>query len=157
VATTAQSSTTTATTAPSTTEPPATAPPTVLSTRAPTEVEQVVELVNAARARECPGDADLAIDDRLMAAAQGHSEDMSARDYFSHVSPEGTEFGDRALAAGFEGALGENIAYGYRSAEAVMTAWLDSPGHARNILNCSATVIGVGLAEDGWYWTQVFG
>jgi uncharacterized protein YkwD len=116
-----------------------------------------VDLVNAARARECPGDADLAIDDRLMTAAQGHSDDMSARDYFSHVSPEGTEFWERALAAGFEGAIGENIAYGYRSAEAVMTAWLDSPGHARNILNCSATVIGVGLAEDGWYWTQVFG
>ena len=55
---------------------------------------------------------------------------------------------------------GENIAWGYRSASEVVDAWMDSPGHRANILNCGAKSIGAGVAwaKDGTpYYTQVFG
>jgi uncharacterized protein YkwD len=159
----AASSTTTATTP--VTEPPTTAAPT--TTAAPptpptiaaagTAAEEVVDLVNAARAAATPSCNPLTVDDRLAAAAQGHSDDMAANDYFSHTSLDGATAQDRAEAAGFIGLVGENIAAGQRSPQDVMAAWMDSDGHRANILNCDYTVIGVGLNEDGWYWTQMFG
>ena len=85
---------------------------------------------------------------------------MVKRNYFSHTSPDGTTFVTRAKAAGYTSPIGENIAWGYRTPEAVMTAWMNSPGHRANILNCKAKAVGVGLARkaDGTpYWTQVFG
>ena len=140
------------TAAPATTAPPP--PPTVSA--APTAADQVVTLVNAERAAAgCPA---LAVSDALTTAAQGHSDDMSANDYFSHTSLDGSTASDRAEAAGFTGtALGENIAAGQRTPQDVMAAWMGSDGHRANILNCGYTVIGVGLNEDGWYWTQMFG
>ena len=57
-------------------------------------------------------DTPLHVDDRLVAAAQGHSADMAARDYFSHASPEGLGPGDRTAAQGYPQWSGENIAMG---------------------------------------------
>lgn len=157
--TTTAPTTTTAPAPPPTTAAPATTtapppPPTVNA--APTAADQVVTLVNAERAAAgCPP---LAVSDALTTAAQGHSDDMSANDYFSHTSLDGSTASDRAEAAGFTGtALGENIAAGQRTPQDVMAAWMGSDGHRANILNCGYTVIGVGLNEDGWYWTQMFG
>jgi uncharacterized protein YkwD len=149
--------TTTTTAPPTTAEPPTTtapAPPPSVA-RAPTAAEVVVDLVNAERAQHC---GPLAVDDRLATAAQAHSDDMAAHDYFSHTSLNGDTLADRAEAAGFTGGiLGENIAAGQRTPQDVMAAWMDSAGHRANVLNCDYTVIGVGLNQDGWYWTQVFG
>jgi uncharacterized protein YkwD len=148
---------TTTTTAPPTTTAPATTapPPPPSGGRAPTAAEVVVDLVNAERATHC---GPLAVDDRLATAAQRHSDDMAAHDYFSHTSLNGDTLADRAAAAGFPGGtLGENIAAGQRTPQDVMAAWMDSAGHRGNILNCDYTVIGVGLNQDGWYWTQMFG
>ena len=117
---------------------------------------RVVELANQERAASgC--DRALVVDDRLAEAAQGHSTDMSDRDYFSHTSPEGETFADRIIEAGYPSPAAENIARGQRSAEQVMEAWMNSDGHRRNILNCEYVAIGVGLDTDGWYWTQDFG
>ena len=157
--TTAPSTTTTTTTQPPTTAAPTTttAPPPPTTVRAaPTAADQVVALVNAER--EAAGCRALAVSDALTTAAQGHSDDMSANDYFSHTSLDGATASDRAEAAGFRGtALGENIAAGQRTPQDVMSAWMGSDGHRANILNCGYTVIGVGLNQDGWYWTQMFG
>jgi uncharacterized protein YkwD len=169
--TTAPSTTTTATTQPpttaaptTTTRPPTTAAPTTTTappppptvSAAPSATDRVVALVNAERA--AAGCRPLAVSDALTTAAQGHSDDMSANDYFSHTSLDGATASDRAEAAGFQGtALGENIAAGQRTPEDVMGAWMGSEGHRANILNCDYTVIGVGLNVDGWYWTQMFG
>lgn len=54
---------------------------------------------------------------------------------------------------------GENVATGYSSPEAVMNAWMASPGHKANILRSSFTKIGVGAYRDAngrYWWTQVF-
>lgn len=54
---------------------------------------------------------------------------------------------------------GENIAYGNVSADAMMTMWMNSPGHRANILNASYTGIGVGAVKTSsgrWYGVEDF-
>lgn len=56
--------------------------------------------------------------------------------------------------------VGENVAYGYSSASAVMEAWMASPGHRANIVEKRYRLLGVGArrSESGtWYFAQVFG
>ncbi len=56
--------------------------------------------------------------------------------------------------------VGENVAYGYSSGQAVMNGWMNSSGHRGNILNSGYRLLGVGAAQssDGrWYAAQVFG
>ncbi|MEU5882484.1 CAP domain-containing protein [Spirillospora sp. NPDC047279] len=123
-----------------------------------TSAGQVVSLTNAERARK--GCGPVTIDSRLQTAAQRHSADMVARDYFSHSSPDGKGPGDRITAAGYRwSTYGENIAAGQPTPASVVSAWMNSSGHRANILNCSFKNIGVGLARKGGtpYWTQVFG
>ncbi|TVL87864.1 CAP domain-containing protein [Streptomyces sp. SAJ15] len=120
---------------------------------------EVVALTNAERAaaRLAP----LAADPLLAVAAQAHSDDMVARDFYSHTTPEGREPWDRAAAAGCpHRGIGENIACGQRGAAEVVRGWMDSPGHRANILKPDFTHIGVGYATGsraGTYWTQLFG
>ncbi len=81
----------------------------------------------------------------LTVAAQRHCEDMAARGYFDHFTPEGRSPFDRMREAGFQGsAMGENLAFGHHTAEGVVRAWMGSIGHRANILSPSYTVIGVG-------------
>ncbi|KOX24065.1 CAP domain-containing protein [Nocardiopsis sp. NRRL B-16309] len=122
-------------------------------TAASSQVGRVVEIVNSERADE--GCGSLRVDDRLTAAAQEHSEDMDARGYMAHESPEGEGPGDRAARHGYDAWGAENVAKGQRDAEQVMDAWMDSLGHRANILNCDLVAIGVG--ESGHAWTQMFG
>ena len=100
-------------------------------------------------------------DERMRTAARRHSADMAEHDYFSHTGRDGSSFVDRLADAGYprRHAAGENIAYGYPTAESVVDAWMASTGHRNNILNCDALSTGVGLAYQGRtpYWTQEFG
>ncbi|MER8158845.1 CAP domain-containing protein [Streptomyces sp. NPDC094472] len=120
---------------------------------------EVIALTNAERAaaRLAP----LAPDPRLTAAAQAHSDDMVARDFYSHTGPEGHQPWDRARTAGAtHRGIGENIACGQRSPAEVVRGWMNSPGHRANILKPDFTHIGIGHATGsraGTYWTQVFG
>lgn len=82
---------------------------------------------------------------------------MAENDYFSHTSRDGRSFVDRIRAAGHPSPGAENIAYGYSDGASVVEGWMNSPGHRRNIMNCSLTAIGVGFAGRGNYWTQNFG
>jgi uncharacterized protein YkwD len=111
--------------------------------------------VNEARAQA--GCAPVTAESHLTNAAQEHSDDMSARNYFSHDTPEGVTFDKRIEAAGYAQPGAENIAEGSTSAQQTMQLWMNSSGHRQNILNCSLTKLGVGVATDGWYWTQDFG
>ncbi|NUV60253.1 sigma-70 family RNA polymerase sigma factor [Streptomyces sp. CAI-85] len=119
---------------------------------------QVIALVNEERASA--GCGPLTDDSLLRAAAQGHSEDMAARDFFDHTNPDGEDPGQRITDAGYRwSTYGENIAKGQQTAESVMTSWMNSPGHRANILNCSFKNIGVGIhnGSGGPWWTQNFG
>jgi uncharacterized protein YkwD len=133
--------------------------PTTQTAAIATAEAEVLTLVNRERARV--GCAALAADSRLATAAGRHSADMARRGYFSHTTPEGVTFSMRITNAGYRWSLvGENIARGQRTPAAVMQAWMTSPGHRANILNCRFRHLGVGLAYDPRrvpYWTQDFG
>lgn len=122
-------------------------------------VEQVLTLTNAERAGHAL--PPLTGEPRLQAAAQRHNDDMVARGYFAHESPEGGTVADRVQAEGYAYAVvAENIAAGQRTPAEVVQAWLDSPGHRRNLLNAEVRQLGVGVTQGGPYgttWTQVFG
>ena len=117
--------------------------------------QQVVELTNVERTKQ--GLAPLEIDKELSVVAKDKSKDMLNQQYFSHDSPTyGSPF-DMMQAYGITyRTAGENIAKGQRSAEEVVNAWMNSPGHRENILNGNFTHIGVGYVEQGNYWTQQF-
>ncbi|MFH8347662.1 sigma-70 family RNA polymerase sigma factor [Streptomyces sp. NPDC018045] len=119
---------------------------------------QVTALVNTERAKQ--GCSPVSANDQLVTAARRHSQDMDARNYFDHTSPDGTDPGARIAAAGYRwSTYGENIARGQRSATEVMKSWMNSPGHRANILNCDFKEMGIGTHETsgGPTWTQVFG
>ncbi|MFF5142733.1 CAP domain-containing protein [Streptomyces sp. NPDC013157] len=119
-------------------------------------VARVLELVNAERGKV--GCSALTLNTTLTKVAQAHSEDMALHQNMSHSGSDGSSPGDRITGAGYTwSAYGENVAYGYASPEQVMAAWMASPGHKANILNCAFKEIGVGLAQPDSYWTQDFG
>ncbi|HEY1023735.1 MAG TPA: CAP domain-containing protein, partial [Sphingobacteriaceae bacterium] len=76
-------------------------------------------------------------------------------------SRNGKTVKDRIEAAGYKLAglqsysYGENIAAGQRSIDQVMSSWIKSPGHCKNLMNPNFTEIGV--AQANYYWVQNFG
>ncbi|SOD69710.1 Uncharacterized conserved protein YkwD, contains CAP (CSP/antigen 5/PR1) domain [Streptomyces sp. 1222.2] len=117
----------------------------------------VLLLVNEERAKA--GCSPVAADSDLSRLAETFSKDMALRAFFDHTDPDGADPWDRAAALGITGLGGENIARGQATAEAVMEAWMNSPGHRANILNCDFKTLGVGvhLGDGGPWWTQDFG
>jgi uncharacterized protein YkwD len=100
----------------------------------------------------------------LAEAALGHSEDMAARNYFSHTSADGRSMVDRIDAAGYAwSALGENIAAGYPSINAVVDGWIASDGHCANLMNPAfrdmalVCVPGTPTSTYRTYWTLELG
>jgi hypothetical protein len=117
---------------------------------------QVVVLTN--RERKRGGLGPLAISPSLEACAQDHARDMAARGYFSHTTPEGRRFWERAEAAGYLGQpRAENIHQGRRTATEIMRSWMNSPGHKANILLADANEIGIGYDSSRSMAVMVLG
>ncbi|MFH8803762.1 CAP domain-containing protein [Streptomyces sp. NPDC017936] len=137
-------------------EPERTDAPVTVSVEAQAAAE-VLKLVNEERAKV--GCSALSANSALADLAQEFSEDMAARGFFDHTDPDGATPWDRATKAGVSGLGGENIARGQMDAASVMEAWMNSPGHRANILNCDFTTLGVGVhfGQGGPWWTQDFG
>lgn len=96
---------------------------------------------------------------QLDQAAQAHSEDMLANDYFSHTGLNGSTVGARVSAAGYNWKrVGENIAQGQTSESQVLDDWVASSGHQANNINPYFTEFGLGRAGTGSQtrWTLVF-
>ena len=99
--------------------------------------------VNLERQRN--GLSKLTCDVNVSYTAQSHAEDMARRNYFNHVSPEGSTHATRLDNAGIRFALaGENIAWGLNSGREVVAKWMNSPGHKANILRRDFTAMGIG-------------
>lgn len=120
--------------------------------------QQVVELVNVERQKA--GLPALKIDSAISDVARMKSKDMAVNNYFAHQSPTYGSAGDMLTKYGIKwSAWGENIASGQRTPQAVVTAWMNSPGHRANILSSNFGRIGVGYVTNSNgtpYWTQVF-
>ena len=119
-------------------------------------IKQVVALVNQERAKE--GLAPLTINTEVQAAAQVRAVECEQR--FSHTRPNGSSFTTALKEQNVSyRSAGENIAWGQRTPEEVMNAWMNSPGHRANIMNPNFTTIGVGYYENAKgtdYWCQLF-
>ena len=136
--------------------------------QAPILARQVLGLVNMARARgaRC-GNRPFApappvsLSGTLDEVALGHASDMAEHGYFEHQDLSGRSPADRVRAVGYrESLVGENIAYGPRSAEEVVQGWLDSPGHCENIMDPRFVQMGIAYAPGqaarrGLYWVQL--
>nr|WP_299242463.1 CAP domain-containing protein [uncultured Halomonas sp.] len=100
---------------------------------------------------------------KLEAAASAHSHDMAENSFFSHTGPDGDRVGQRVTAEGYTWrAVGENIAAGQQSGDAVLESWLGSADHCANIMNKTFTEMGMSRVEVpdskySPYWTQVLG
>ncbi len=101
----------------------------------------------------------------LARSAQKKLEDMFQRQYFAHNAPDGTTPGQVIESVGYEYiTTGENLALGnFSDDQALVQAWMDSPGHRANIMNTRYQEIGVAVGRgiyDGqevWIAVQHFG
>lgn len=119
-------------------------------------IKEIVDLENAERAKE--GLAPLTIDTKVQAAAQVRAKECEQK--FSHTRPNGSSFATALKEQNVSyRSAGENIAWGQRTPEQVMNAWMNSSGHRANIMNPNFTTIGVGYYQNANgtnYWCQLF-
>ena len=126
--------------------PQSSSAPPVPTTSVNDDVREVARLINGHRqAIGCPT---LAWNTKVAEVAQEHSNDMVARNYFSHDTPEGASAGKRMDKAGVRWVrVAENIAAGQRTPREVYNSWMNSPGHRANIENCALREHGIGLTR----------
>lgn len=131
---------------------------------------RVLELVNQARmqARMC-GNTRFAVAGLLRPSvalshtARAHAADMAKHGYLAHKGRDGSSPAERVTRGGYRWrSVGENIASGPTSAEAVVDGWIRSPEHCANVMAARFTEMGVAYAvnaasDGGIYWVQLFG
>jgi uncharacterized protein YkwD len=136
--------------------------------QAPIQASRVLQLVNEVRARgaRC-GERSfgsvppVTLSGTLAEVALGHAADMAQHNYFEHEDRSGHSPADRVRAVGYrEKLVGENIAYGPKSADEVVQGWLGSPGHCENIMDARFAEMGIAYApgqssKRGLYWVQL--
>lgn len=106
----------------------------------------VLELTNKARAASAVGQ--VSYSSILERAAQAKADDMVARQYFAHNTPDGKTPWTFFEAVGYKYlTAGENLAVHFNDVEPLQDAWMNSPGHKANILNSSFKEMGVGIAR----------
>jgi uncharacterized protein YkwD len=119
---------------------------------------QVFTLLNAERAKS--GLSALKCDAAAVKAARGYSQQMCDQGFFDHIGPDGSTPASRLKAAGAVfSAAGENIAWGYPTAQDVHDGWMGSSGHRANMLSTSWDRVGVGYVlckGSKAYWTENF-
>ena len=121
-------------------------------------IEDLVEGHNQERAKEkLPP---LKLEARLTEAARVQARDMADRQKMGHEGSDGSTPEQRVVNAGYHYLkTGENVAVGYRDVEEVIQAWMDSPGHRKNIMG-EFTEIGLACVigkDKKPYWAADFG
>ncbi|MEO1564361.1 MAG: CAP domain-containing protein [Pseudomonadota bacterium] len=108
-----------------------------------------MQLINSQR--QATRMSPLTLDPRLIRAAQLHAQDMANTGYFSHTGRNGSTVKTRVSGQGFKGCYwAENIGQGQADANAIVSAWMGSSKHRKNILSRKAKAVGVGLADRTW-------
>lgn len=102
---------------------------------------------NAQRASN--GSGALTLNSKLNAAAQAKANDMVARNYWSHNTPDGQEPWIFFDAQGYSYTkAGENLAYGFSTSNETIIGWMNSPSHRANLLDTAFTEVGFGFANS---------
>lgn len=90
----------------------------------------------------------LIINQTLNAAAQAKANDMVARNYWSHNTPDGQEPWVFLNSAGYKYIrAGENLAYGFDTSDDTVSGWMNSPAHKANLTDNNFTEVGFGFAN----------
>lgn len=116
------------------------------SAAANAQIQRIVELVN--QRRKEAGLAPVRVNATLASCAQQYSEVQAAQGAINHTGPDGSNPGQRLKRCGYAWKhYGENLAGGYVDAGEVMTAWMNSPSHRKNIMNGKLKEIGIGFTH----------
>lgn len=123
--------------------------------------DTIIATVNGVRTAN--GRPPLAYNSKLEAAARSQANLMARNDQLSHDL--GVTLRQRVTEAGYEGAVGENVAGGQRTLEQAIQGWLDSPRHRETLLSTRFTEFGLAAASVdsgrksryGTYWAFVAG
>ena len=128
------------------------------------DAEECAMLAKINAYRKANGKSALTLSRTLGAAAEHHSRDMAAKNYFSHTLSDGTSWSKNITNHGYPTNTyrAENIAAGHAKATDTFNQWKNSSGHRANMLNGTYKAIGIGRAYGSastykWYWTTTFG
>ena len=126
------------------------------------DIERVMSEVNALRKRGCycgrewmPPVRPVEWHSTLYEISRKYARYMYQNKYFSHISREGRDVGDRLDEMHYRWQkVGENIGYGFDNFYSVFGAWIDSPSHCRMLMDPDMTHMG--LSKYYNYWVQSF-
>jgi uncharacterized protein YkwD len=124
--------------------------------RSPTYPNEVVDLINKARADA--GLPALTVNDQLVKSAQAHSTDMACNAYFDHPGLDKSTIHDRVIAAGYTPKFSEEMIYCSGYPKDAFTWWMGDKDHHDVIVDKRVTELGVGYAylphsQCGSYYT----
>jgi uncharacterized protein YkwD len=110
-------------------------------------------LLNGTNAqRSANSEGALSLNAALNQAAQAKANDMAARNYWSHNTPDGQTPWSFIASAGYDYVTaGENLAYGFSTSADTISGWMNSPEHRANILNTSYRDVGFGIVNISDY------
>lgn len=136
--------------------------PGVLGYASNIHMEKLLEQTNKKRAEQ--GLEPLKLNSKLSVAAQKKAQDMFAKNYWAHVSPDNVEPWDFILSEQYDYSYaGENLAKNFENSEEVVEAWYESPSHKENLLNSNYNEVGFAIVDgtlNGYETTlvvQMFG
>ncbi|MGB9707197.1 MAG: CAP domain-containing protein [Microgenomates group bacterium] len=125
-------------------------------------VEKLYKLTN--QEREKNGLPKLSLNEKLSQAAYKKAQDMFAKNYWAHYSPDGTTPWEFILSSGYRYEYaGENLAKNFLFSDDVVSAWMNSPTHRENILRKEYSDIGLAVVngilngEETTLVVQMFG
>lgn len=119
----------------------------VLSYATEMSLQQLLDKTNEQRVAN--GVAPLTLNTKLSSAAQSKADDMVARNYWAHNTPDGQEPWVFFDAAGYKYyKAGENLAYGFSTSSDTVTGWMNSPSHRDNLLDSAFTEVGFGFKNS---------
>jgi uncharacterized protein YkwD len=124
-------------------------------------VDQITAAINAVR--RANGQPAWAYNDKLAAAAKSQADLMASKDKLSHDL--GVTLRQRVTNAGYDGAVGENVAGGQKTLEAAIAGWMNSPGHRSTLLSPKFVEFGLAVSRVpsgsksryGIYWAMIAG
>lgn len=106
----------------------------------------LLEATNSQRVKY--GESRLELNEALSSAAQAKAEDMQARNYWSHETPDGEQPWSFIDDTNYEyHKAGENLAYGFLNSSATVSGWMNSPSHRQNMLDQGYTDVGFGIVN----------
>ncbi len=129
----------------------------------PSQLSQAAIMAAINNTRKANGKPPLRYNSHLEAAARSQANLMAKKDKLSHDL--GVTLRQRVAAAGYDGAVGENVAAGQQTLEQAIQGWLKSPGHRDTLLSTRFTEFGLAAASVpaghksryGTYWAFIAG